>query len=193
VSEASLAETMEMVLPYLDKDQRLLEVGCAAGELTCALAPRVQSIQGIDISSLMIRKTEERSGIEKLENIGFSHIDIFDASLCPCSFDMILAFNVMHFFEDRYQAMQRIAELLAPGGTFVSYTVALKESRSLQRFFLSLLSRTGLLPAIQFMTLNDLNETHAAPGLEQVEFRIIEESGLRHGLSVVRKINVTEH
>ncbi len=59
------------------------------------------------------------------------------------SFDVILAFNVLHLFKDTQKVMQRINELLKQGGLFISSTVCLAEKNTFLAFFFLLL--TGFL------------------------------------------------
>ena len=50
----------------------------------------------------------------------FKLTEPFDEQLLPGSFDTVMAFHVSAFFEDTDVILNRIAELLSPGGLFIS-------------------------------------------------------------------------
>jgi 2-polyprenyl-3-methyl-5-hydroxy-6-metoxy-1,4-benzoquinol methylase len=60
-------------------------------------------------------------------NVDFAQTNLFDERYTKESFDVILAFNILHFLEDHRQALQRITELLKPGGLCISLTPCLRE------------------------------------------------------------------
>jgi 2-polyprenyl-3-methyl-5-hydroxy-6-metoxy-1,4-benzoquinol methylase len=56
---------------------------------------------------------------------------IFDSKLQPESYSVILAFNILHLKQDVDKVLDRIKELLAPGGLLISKTVCAGEKFSL--------------------------------------------------------------
>ncbi len=145
-------KVIEYTKKHLKASDIVLDYGCATGTKAIKLASTVSKIQGIDISSKMI-KTARRKTIEhKIENINFTHATIFDKNLKKESFDVILAFNILHTLEDNNQAIQRVKELLKPEGLFISTTPCLREkmtflTKSKLIFYLFLI-KLGLLPNI---------------------------------------------
>ena len=82
----------------------------------------------------------------------FSHATIFDDVLQKESFDVVMAFNILHAVENSGDVLARIAELIKPGGLLLACVPCLKEkmsvSKSLQLFFYSVLIKIGLVPNI---------------------------------------------
>jgi 2-polyprenyl-3-methyl-5-hydroxy-6-metoxy-1,4-benzoquinol methylase len=113
-------QTIEITNKYLGKSDTVLDYGCARGAYTIALADEVKEIRGIDISPKMIEFARDRS-----KEIKFETGTIFDIRE---EYDVILAFNLLHLLEDTEKVIQKIDELLRPGGRFVSVTPCMKES-----------------------------------------------------------------
>jgi 2-polyprenyl-3-methyl-5-hydroxy-6-metoxy-1,4-benzoquinol methylase len=129
---------------YLNGSDIVLDYGCATGTKAFALAGNVKKIQGIDISSKMIEAAKRKAVERRIDNVDFAHATLFDERYKRESFDVILAFNILHALEDNRQAMQRITELLKPGGLFISTTPCLKEKMMFLNYMqLSLLPPTN--------------------------------------------------
>jgi hypothetical protein len=65
--------------------------------------------------------------------------------------------------------MQRINELLKPGGLFISVTPCLGERKGFLSIFLFLLSKTGLVPYLNLLRSSELRDLVVGGG-----FRIVE-------------------
>ena len=131
----------------------------------------------------MVEAAKRKAVERKIENVDFAHATLFDERNKRESFDVILAFNILHLLDDTRQAAQRIAELLKPGGLFISITPCLKEkmaflNKSELSFFL-LLIRMGLFPnmltSFKFSELEDL--------IARGNFQIVESEKLYYKLS----------
>jgi 2-polyprenyl-3-methyl-5-hydroxy-6-metoxy-1,4-benzoquinol methylase len=158
------AKVVENSKKYLNASDTVLDYGCATGTKAFELAGHVKKLQGIDISSKMIEAAKRKAVERKVENVDFAHTTIFDERYTRESFDVILAFNILHTLKDNRKAMQRIIELLKPGGLFISITPCLNEKMEflnyLQLSFYLLLIKIGLVPDIltrfKFSGLEDL-------------------------------------
>lgn len=103
--------------PYLKPTDAVLDFGCAMGSVDLRLADSVKTIHGIDISSRMIAGAQEAAEARGTGNVTFAQATIYDESLNPRSYDVVLAFAVLHLLEDAPNALRRIAELLKPEGS----------------------------------------------------------------------------
>ena len=112
-------QTVELTKKYLGKSDTVLDYGCARGAYTIALAGDVNEIRGIDISPKMIEIAESNSN-----DISFEKATIFDINE---KYDVVLAFNLLHLLEDTERIIQKIDEILKPGGRFISVTTCMKE------------------------------------------------------------------
>lgn len=155
---------VEYTKKYLSGSEIVLDYGCATGTKAFNLASNVKEIQGIDISSRMIEIAKERLISSNTKNVNFTKTTLFDEKFCKDSFDVIVAFAILHGLENNEHVMKRIAELLKPGGLFISATPCLKEKMAFlykfQMYFYLLLSKTGMIPVslnrFKFSELEDL-------------------------------------
>lgn len=135
---------------YLRDDYIVLDYGCGTGTTSCELAKYVKEIHAIDISSKMIEVAKQKAFDNKVENVNFSRTDIFDKIYKKESFDIILAYNMLHTVPTPENVVQRIHELLKPEGLFISVTPCLRDKMSflvsIQIQLVRILSRTGVIP-----------------------------------------------
>ena len=161
---------------YLHAGDTALDYGCATGSIALEIANTAKVVHGIDLSSKMIKIARRKADERKIKSIEFTHATIFDESLKKESFDVILALSILHLLKDSPQAINRISQLLKPGGIFVSATPCLGE-----RTFISilinipvfLLSKTGILPHINFFNVPRLIAL-----IKNEDFQIVENESL---------------
>jgi ubiquinone/menaquinone biosynthesis C-methylase UbiE len=184
-------QDLEIIHKYLHPDDIVLEYACGTGTLAIQLASRVKAYHGIDISSKMLAAAEQKAASRNIENIHFTHTTIFEAVFPEESFDMALAFNILHLLETARQAVQKINELLKPGGVFISSTPCLGEEKALVNHlltpFIVVPSRLGIIPYVTFYKISALEDI-----LAQAKFQIVETKRFTEGLTdyliVARKI-----
>ena len=118
----------------------------------------------------MIEAAKRKASERKSENVDFAQLTIFDESLEKESFDVILAFNVLHLLEDPQKAVQRINELLKPGGLIISSTACMGENRaSFMSVLLFLVMKIGIIPSLKFFTVSELEDAIANGNFQIVE------------------------
>lgn len=168
---------------HLKQSDTVLDYGCATGTKTFALATHVKSIQGIDISSKMIEGAKRKVAERKIENVQFEHITLFDESLKKESFDVVMAFNILHAIKENRQVVERIAELLKPGGLFITSTPCLKERiafvNRMQLVFYLILIKAGLVP--DMLTLFRIPELEDL--VQKSDFQIVETEKLYYRMT----------
>ncbi|CAL2108048.1 conserved hypothetical protein [Tenacibaculum sp. 190524A02b] len=91
--------TIHKLLPYVDKDKKVLEIGCASGLTMFSLVNKVESYVGIDLSQVILDKNQavcEKEGITNLKMYKlFAHeID----QLKEKDFDIIIINSVIQNF-----------------------------------------------------------------------------------------------
>lgn len=154
---------------YLKRNDLVLDYACGTGLVANEIAGDVQKVQAIDISSKMIEAARKKSAELKIDNVDYTHLTLFDEKLPKGSFDVILANNVMHFIEDTHKLMQRINELLKPGGLIISATVCMGEKRSLVYTFLYLICKIRIIPYMRFFKIAELEDI-----IKEGKFNILE-------------------
>ena len=144
------SKSRENTKKYLNGSNIVLDYGCGTGTTSCEIANRVKEIHAIDISSKMIEIAKRKAVASKVENINFVQTDIFDKRYKKESFDVILAFNMLHTVIDPQVVMRRIYELLKPEGLFISVTPCLREKMAflvnIQIQLVRILCKIGVIP-----------------------------------------------
>jgi SAM-dependent methyltransferase len=97
---------------------RLLEIGCATGWMTATLAPRVQTMTAIDISSVALTRAKERC--KNLSNVHFRRLDIAIEEI-PDTFDLVLCAGVLVYLPWSVQHLvrERILQSVSVEGALV--------------------------------------------------------------------------
>jgi len=164
----------------------VLDYGCGTGWISNEIAEYVKRIHAIDISSNMIAIAEKKAKERNIENVNYAHSTIFDERYRKGSFDVILAFHVLHLLEDEHIVLQRMNELLKPGGLLISATPCVGEKIWL-RNLLFIAGRVGLVPNIRSFKIRNLVDT-----IEEGNFSIVETDCLKQSsreyFIVARKI-----
>ncbi|MDH3511201.1 MAG: class I SAM-dependent methyltransferase [Gammaproteobacteria bacterium] len=159
---------------YLKESQIVLDYGCGTGTASCEFASLVKEINGIDISSEMIRIAKEKSAASEVDNVNFEKADIFDNRYQNESFDVILAFNMLHTVPNPQSVVQRVNDLLKHEGLFISITPCLGQKMSflvnLQIQFVRVLCKLGVIPIpIRRIKSTDIDDLLAIGNFQPIE------------------------
>ena len=149
-----------------------MDYGCATGTIAIGIADNVKEVKGIDISSEMVKAAIRKAHERKILNVDFVQSTIFDERLKGESFDVILAFNILHFFKDTQEIIIRLSELLKPGGLIISVTACMGEkslSNTFQYMLFSPLMKLGIIPYMRFLKTSELESS-----ITDVNFQLIE-------------------
>lgn len=161
--------TSERMKKYLRPTDTVLDFACGTGIVTLAVASAVKRLQGIDISDEMLRCAREKAAERKIENVTLSHLDIFDASLAPGSFDAVLACNVLLYVEQRAAVLARIRELLKTDGKLLVVSDCLGEGFTRERVRKWFEYRAGKRPFVAFDTRRTLEADILSAGFTVLE------------------------
>ncbi|WP_435347915.1 class I SAM-dependent methyltransferase [Haloarchaeobius sp. HRN-SO-5] len=99
----------------LDGSERVLDLGCGAGQIAIPLASHVGSVVGMDPNEAMLRQAEARAaeaGVENVEWVVGSDADV-DADLGTV--DLTTMGRSFHWM-DQAATLDRIHDVTAPGG-----------------------------------------------------------------------------
>jgi 2-polyprenyl-3-methyl-5-hydroxy-6-metoxy-1,4-benzoquinol methylase len=181
---------VEMTRKYLNPSSVVLDYGCATGSIALEIASMAKAVHGIDISSNMIEIAKSKADERNIRNIGFARATIFDKRLEKGSFDVILSLSILHLVEDSAQVMDRVNQLLKPGGIFISATPCLGERTFLSLLMnipIFLLSRVGIIPSITFFSASSLTAAITNAGFHMIEQKDLSVRPLRECFIVARK------
>jgi 2-polyprenyl-3-methyl-5-hydroxy-6-metoxy-1,4-benzoquinol methylase len=180
---------LESTKKHLHVDDIVLDYACGTGIITNEIAGDVKEIHAIDISSKMIEVAKRRAGEHNFENVHFAQTTIFDERYNNESFNVILAFNILHLLEDAHPVVHRINELIKPGGLFISTTPCLVEKEVLG-IFLSILSKIRIFPYLKRLKIPELEGLIANGNFQIVETENLDPTGPSHFI-VAKKVSRT--
>ena len=170
ISDVTAYETkIEKIKSYLSPENVVLDIGCGTGTQCGDLAGNVKQVTGIDISSKLLAIAEQRKAERQLDNIEFIKTSLYDERLKADSFDVVMTFFVLHFFEDIEAVFQRIHDLLKPGGLFISETACLGEKSKIAGMLLRFAGHLGLMPKINLLTIRQLEQALEKSGFQLVD------------------------
>jgi ubiquinone/menaquinone biosynthesis C-methylase UbiE len=162
-------KTLDCARKHLSPSDNVLEVGCGTGTTALLLARSVKQILASDISSGMIGIAREKAVTQKVENVRFERATLFDEDLEQGSFDVVMGFNFLHLLEDLPGTVQRIHELLKPGGLFISKTVCLAEQSRLWSLLLAVMKPLGFAPYVKCLKVAELEDIVTSADFEIIE------------------------
>ncbi len=175
------------VKKYLKIDDIVLDYGCATGTVDSEIAGIVKKVHGIDISSKMIAAAKRKIIEQKIDNIDFTQSTLFDERLKKESFHVVLTLYILHLLEDIQNVMERINDLVKPGGLFISITPCMGEKKSFLSIFLSLLIKIGIIPYIKFFKITELDDLILNANFRAVETKIFFENNQPFYFIVAKK------
>src|SRR5215211_8614384 len=106
-----------VITELVGHDKRVLDVGCAAGNLAEVLAERGCRVTGIEIDPEAARQAEERC--ERVIVGDVARLDL-GAELDEESFDVVLLGDVLEHLKDPLQTLKRLKTFLCPEGYVVA-------------------------------------------------------------------------
>lgn len=127
------------------RPKRILEVGCWEGTefgvwMIEELKP--EAYVGIELSAKALERFAAKIPASCRARVDLRAEDFLTADLAPASFDLVYMHGVLHHFPDAHPVLRRVAELLAPGGCYLTFdplntSTPFKLARALYRPFQS--------------------------------------------------------
>jgi SAM-dependent methyltransferase len=102
------------LLPHLNADVDLLDVGAGPGTITADLAGRVRSVTATEVDDATLDLT--RSGVGAAENVRYAVADVHALDFPDDSFDVVHAHQVLQHVADPVQALREMRRVARPGG-----------------------------------------------------------------------------
>ena len=97
------------------KEWDIIDLGCGTGLCCQFLRPFAKRLVGVDLSSKMLDKAEERGGYDDLV-----HADLTEyLSDCATTFDLVFSADTLMYLGDLGRVFDGVASVLNPGGAFI--------------------------------------------------------------------------
>ena len=165
--EAAYEKKLTVTRQYLRPDSSVLEFGCGTGSTAIALAPYVAQILGIDISAKMIEIAQRKASSANVANVTFEQKSIDNLTTPDQSLDAVLGLSILHLVEDRDAIIQKVYNMLKPGGVFVSSTACIADSMKFFKFIAPIGQFFRVMPLVTVFS-----ETELVKSLTDAGFRI---------------------
>lgn len=166
--------TIESTKSLLKRSDKVLDFGCATGEMSLDIAPYVHQVHGIDTSEKMIELADQKTWDRQTDNTVFNQMDVFDDTLKANSFHAIIAFNMFHLVGDIPKILTRLNELLTDNGILISQTPCLGERGWFFKAVINLVQKLGMAPPILNLSATALESTVIGNGFNISETRILD-------------------
>ena len=152
VYENAYKKTIKRSIPFLKPEDTMLEIGCGTGNATIPFSQYVKKITAIDISEEMMLKAAEKAKEEGRENITLRQKDLLELDIEQESYDVVAAYNVLLYMKNQEKVLEKIYDILKPGGVFLSATDCLGRNLSKESVRKFWKSKLHLMPYVSFDT-----------------------------------------
>ena len=96
------------------RGQKVLDVGCGSGALSCRLAKMGARVTAIDITEAAVALARRNARAQGLD-MDIVRMDAEDMALPPASFDFVFSWGVLHHTDDIGAAFREVSRVLRPG------------------------------------------------------------------------------
>ncbi|MGH3352904.1 MAG: class I SAM-dependent methyltransferase [Nocardioides sp.] len=104
------------LLPHLNPEQRLLDVGAGPGTITLDLAARVARVTATEVGEPEIGLSRQEAETRGVTNIDFRVEDVHALSIEDDAYDVVHAHQVLQHVADPVQALREMGRVTKPGG-----------------------------------------------------------------------------
>lgn len=101
---------------YVNKNTRMLEIGCGRASLSLSLCPEIKNLSGIDISDVAVKQATDDAARNGIKNARFAVGDCTKLDIGE-SFDFVWSQGLLEHFEDPVVVVREHYRVLKPGGT----------------------------------------------------------------------------
>jgi SAM-dependent methyltransferase len=134
------------LLLALSPGDGVLDVACGPGNFSRDFARTVGDeglVVGIDVSQTMLSRAVADTRAAGLDNLAYVRGDAQELPFVDQAFDAVCCFAALHLFEDPMRALDRMTDVLTPGGRIAIFTSVRGRSAPLRTFESLVGSRGG--------------------------------------------------
>lgn len=112
------AQTLGALIDLVPEDPRArwVDVACGPGVISRAMAVRVGSVRGVDLTPAMIEEAERRAREEGIDNVSFALGDATALEFADASFDGAITRLSLHHIPAPGRVVAELARVVRPGG-----------------------------------------------------------------------------
>lgn len=118
LAQTSLDDRARFLPPHLHVGQRILDVGCGPGSITCDIATLVApgEVIGLDLQPSQVAAAQALAERRGIANARFESASIYALPFPDASFDVVTAFGILFHLRDPLTALRELRRVLRPGG-----------------------------------------------------------------------------
>ena len=174
-NEDAYQQKLKATQQYLQPAMNVLEFGCGTGSTALVHAPFVAQYHAIDVSPNMIAIAKGKLAQTSIENLQFSTAALEDYPVDDESLDAVLGLSILHLMNDWQAIIQRVYNMLKPGGFFISNTACLGDQMRYTRFIVPIGRSIGLMPDVKIFTRQELEDYIERAGF-RIDYKFIPEN-----------------
>lgn len=149
----------------------VLDIACGTGNFTRRFGRVVGPeglVVGLDVSETMLERAVGDTSRTGLGNVAYVRGDAESPIFANGSFDAVCCFAALHLFSDPMRALDRLRDVLRPGGRLALLTSA----RRAPRAFAGAESALGALSGMRVFGQEELREALRVRGFEALEWQL---------------------
>ena len=131
----------QIVSDLIEPEDDVLECACGTGLLSAVIAQKSGRLTATDFSKKMLKKAEKNCAA--FQNITFSKADITALAFTDCSFDKVVAGNVIHLLGNPMTALGELNRVCKDGGMMIIPTYMNKNSKGKTSGFAATVGKAG--------------------------------------------------
>jgi ubiquinone/menaquinone biosynthesis C-methylase UbiE len=113
-NDPSLPLILETIRPL--PTERLLDVGCGAGNFVMMMAPLVAQAVGVDLTPAMLEQARALHAQNKLKNVEWREADVTALPFADGSFDVVSSRSMLHHIHEPAKVIAEMRRVAAPTG-----------------------------------------------------------------------------
>ncbi len=115
-AQRTAEECAAFLLPHLDSEKVLLDMGSGPGTITAGLARRVKQVTGLDLSADMVASARIHVAEQGITNAAFQTGSAYDLPWEENHFDVVYAHQLLQHLADPAGALREAGRVMKPGG-----------------------------------------------------------------------------
>ena len=119
----------------------VLECACGTGLLSAVIAPKCRQLTATDFSEKMLKKAEKNCRV--FRNVTYAKTDITALPFADCSFDKVVAGNVIHLLDNPLTALSELNRVCKDGGMLIIPTYMNKDVKGKISGFAGAVGKAG--------------------------------------------------
>ena len=119
----SARQYADFVLPFIQPEHRVLDVGCGPGSISVGMAGVAATVTGVDLDDAEFTDAREYAKSKQIQNVTFAEGSIYDLEFPGASFDVCTCFSMLEVVERPLDGLREVLRVLKPGGVLAASSI----------------------------------------------------------------------